>query len=587
MLSTDQRQRAPFAHKSSCASLTTTQLSALRSPFPSQSHWPIPPSPESHQLPLTSDRSIWAQYPFPRKINNETCQAGFSDHPYALGGVGATYSLDTPPSRRHSLPSLFNPNTHRRAFTFPSMSLPNPATVRFISLCFLWYACSAISNNTGKVILNHFKYPVTLTIVQFFFVAFYCAISSQKMLGWSGRLRQPTRNILKGTLPLAAFQVGGHIFGSMAISRVPVSTVHTIKALSPLFTVMAYALLFGVSYSPATYLSLLPLTLGVMLACSFDISFSNIFGLVCALGSTIVFVSQNIFFKKIMPTTSTNEVNSSSKLDKINLLYFSSSMAFILMIPLWIYSDARRLLDLWINPAASESGTSVLFYFFLNGTVHFAQSIIAFALLASTSPVTYSIASLVKRIAVICLAIVWFKQPVHTVQALGIALTGAGLWMYNNAKRDVDRGELKMRHIEALREGVLPSTKMDPCILEGSGVELSYKSAHNSPKPMYPNNYIDLPSSTTTAVNKTTFQIPSTLDHTSHIEAPYPSPPASTSSSPPSDITYLGISKGRQHRLPSEGERFRPPVLNSIRSSVMEETRETGVNEGIAAVVTS
>lgn len=144
-----------------------------------------------------------------------------------------------------------------------------------------------------------------------------------------------------------------------------------------------------------------------------------------------------------------------------------------------------------------------------------------------------------------------------------------------------------MRHIEALREGVLPSTKMDPCILEGSGVELSYKSAHNSPKPMYPNNYIDLPSSTTTAVNKTTFQIPSTLDHTSHIEAPYPSPPASTSSSPPADITYLGISKGRQHRLPSEGERFRPPVLNSIRSSVMEETRETGVNEGIAAVVTS
>lgn len=348
---------------------------------------------------------------------------------------------------------------------------------------------------------------------------------------------------------------------------------------------MAYALLFGVSYSPATYLSLLPLTLGVMLACSFDISFSNIFGLVCALGSTVVFVSQNIFFKKIMPTTSTNEVSSSSKLDKINLLYFSSSMAFILMIPLWVYSDARRLLDLWVNPTVSENGTSVLFYFFLNGTVHFAQSIIAFALLASTSPVTYSIASLVKRIAVICMAIIWFKQPVHTVQALGIALTGAGLWMYNNAKRDVDKGEIKMRHVEALREGVLPSTKMDPCILEGSEVELSYKSAHNSPKPVYPNNYIDLPRSSTTAVNKTTFQVPSILDHTSHIEAPYPSPPASTSSSPPADVTHVGVYKGRRPRLSSEGERFRPPVLNSIRSSAIGEAMETGVNDGMIGVV--
>jgi solute carrier family 35 protein E1 len=28
---------------------------------------------------------------------------------------------------------------------------------------------------------------------------------------------------------MAAFQVGGHIFSSLAISRVPVSTVHTIK----------------------------------------------------------------------------------------------------------------------------------------------------------------------------------------------------------------------------------------------------------------------------------------------------------------------------------------------------------------------
>lgn len=66
------------------------------------------------------------------------------------------------------------------------------------------------------------------------------------------------------------------------------------KALSPLFTVASYALLFRVRYSPSTYVALIPLTLGVMLACSFDLR-ANPFGLVCALGSTIIFVSQNIF----------------------------------------------------------------------------------------------------------------------------------------------------------------------------------------------------------------------------------------------------------------------------------------------------
>jgi solute carrier family 35 protein E1 len=188
-----------------------------------------------------------------------------------------------------------------------------------------------------------------------------------------------------------------------------------------------------------------------MLACSSDISASNVLGLVCAFGSTLIFVSQNIFFKKIMPT---NAETTSSKLDKTNLLYFSSGMAFLLMVPVWLYSDAWRLvLPTW----------RIAFYFFLNGTVHYAQNLLAFAILGSTSPVTYSIASLVKRIAVICLAIIWFKQSVHGTQAVGIALTALGLLMYNNAKRDVERGERRMRQdVLPISEKAHSSPKVQP-----------------------------------------------------------------------------------------------------------------------------
>ena len=81
--------------------------------------------------------------------------------------------------------------------------------------------------------------------------------------------------------------------------------------------------------------------IGVMLACSFDISASNAVGLLCAFGSAIVFVSSNIFFKKIMPTGS---ATSHHKLDKLNLLFYSSSMAFLLMIPIWMYTDLPRFM---------------------------------------------------------------------------------------------------------------------------------------------------------------------------------------------------------------------------------------------------
>ncbi|KAE9392305.1 TPT-domain-containing protein [Gymnopus androsaceus JB14] len=343
----------------------------------------------------------------------------------------------------------------------------------FILLCGLWYMTSALSSNTGKAIMNEFRYPITLTFVQFGFVAFYCLLLMSPVLRFS-KLRSPTKTILKDTIPMGIFQVGGHVFSSMAISRIPVSTVHTIKALSPLFTVTAYALLFGVSYSAKTYTSLLPLTIGVMLACSFDISASNYVGLLCAFGSALVFVSSNIFFKKIMPTNSGGGLSSQSslKLDKINLLFYSSSMAFLLMVPIWLCYDLPVFLsssDHIAHPSHGHSNPhSVTYYFIMNGTVHFAQNIIAFVILSSTSPVTYSIASLIKRVAVICIAIVWFNQSVHPIQAFGILLTFAGLYMYNNAKSDVEKGEKKMLRVEAANKMMLPSTRADARMMAGN-----------------------------------------------------------------------------------------------------------------------
>jgi solute carrier family 35 protein E1 len=109
----------------------------------------------------------------------------------------------------------------------------------------------------------------------------------------------------------------------------------------------------------------------------------------------------------------------------------------------------------------------VTYYFFTNGTVNFLQNIIAFVILSSTSPVTYSIASLIKRVVVICIAIMWFNQAIHPVQAFGIGMTFLGLWMYNNAKGDVEKGEKKMRMVEAQRELMLPSTRADGKMMSG------------------------------------------------------------------------------------------------------------------------
>lgn len=243
------------------------------------------------------------------------------------------------------------------------------------------------------------------------------------------------------TLPLALFQLGGHILSSTATSKIPVSLVHTIKGLSPLFTVAAYRFIFHIHYSTATYLSLIPLTLGVVLACSVELS-GNLPGILYAFVAAIIFVTQNIFSKKLFNEAARAEadgVSPSRKLDKLNLLCYCSGLAFILTFPLWLWTEGFGLIsdfyddgsiDLSNKPLALDHGRLTLEFVF-NGTFHFGQNIIAFVLLSMVSPVTYSVASLIKRVFVIVVAIVWFGSRTTNVQAVGIALTFIGLYLYD------------------------------------------------------------------------------------------------------------------------------------------------------------
>ncbi|KAK5828927.1 triose-phosphate transporter family-domain-containing protein [Linnemannia elongata] len=301
-------------------------------------------------------------------------------------------------------------------------------------ICLSWYMSSAVTNNIGKQIMNQFRYPVTLTFVQFWFVSIFCYMAAA---GFSmTRIRPPTRGIIEMTAPLVGFQVVGHVFSSVAISRVPLSVVHTVKALTPLFTVLFYRVVLGTTYSKATYLSLVPLTAGVMLACRMSLEFNNLVGLTSALLSTLVFVMQNVFTKKILSGNKGKQAH--QKLDKINILFYSATMAAICMIPMWLYTEGWHLM-FSEDPLGHESGstgtwTGISWLLFLNGVSHFFQNFLAFSVLALTSPVTYSIASLIKRIVVIVASIIYFHQTLGLTQWTGVCMTFWGLWMYNSAK---------------------------------------------------------------------------------------------------------------------------------------------------------
>ena len=257
------------------------------------------------------------------------------------------------------------------------------------------------------------------------------------------------------------------------------SLVHTIKGLSPLFTVLAYRVLYNIRYPSSTYLSLIPLTLGVILACSVEFS-SNLLGILCAFSSALIFVTQNIFSKKLFNDAARAEsdgttIDPQQKLDKLNLLCYCSGQAFLLTLPIWLWTDAVPLYSspLSLSPQnlmrTSKSDAYLPLEFFFNGIFHFGQNILAFILLSMTSPVTYSVASLIKRVFVIVMAIIWFGSKTTPVQGLGILLTIFGLYLYDrtSATGKADR-RARLENFRGERP-LLPVASKDATFTESPG----------------------------------------------------------------------------------------------------------------------
>ncbi|KAK5107657.1 hypothetical protein LTR62_000938 [Meristemomyces frigidus] len=345
-------------------------------------------------------------------------------------------------------------------------SLKAPVSLRLVMLCCFWYGTSIITNTSSKAILTTLPRPVTLTVIQFMLVSFWCIF-----LSWLAKhnstvrkalpvlkngIRRPNKEIIIATLPLTAFQIGGHILNSDAMSRIPVSLVHTIKGLSPLMTVLAYRAFLNIRYSTPTYLSLVPLTLGVIMACSASFK-GNLVGLTYAFGSAILFVTQNIVSKKIFNEAAKAEQDgiptARRKPDKLNLLCYSSALAFLITCPIWLWSEGFSIftdylsdgsIDLRQRPGALDHGQLALEFLF-NGTFHFGQSLVAFVLLGMVSPVTYSVASLIKRVAVIIFAIVWFGNPMTGIQGMGFGLTFLGLYLYDRTSDTSAKADKKAR----------------------------------------------------------------------------------------------------------------------------------------------
>lgn len=205
----------------------------------------------------------------------------------------------------------------------------NYSKLKVVILCFCWYLVSSSNNVIGKMVLNSFPFPMTVTMVQLLSITIYSGpffrlwnVRQSSLIEWN--------YYLKYIIPLAFGKFMASVTSHISLWKVPVSYAHTVKATMPLFTVLLTRLLFKEKQTKSVYCSLIPIILGVAIATLTEISF-DMLGLVSALLSTMGFSLQNIFSKKVLKDIGIHH---------LRLLHLLGRLSLIMFLPIWLYSDA-------------------------------------------------------------------------------------------------------------------------------------------------------------------------------------------------------------------------------------------------------
>jgi len=407
--------------------LLPAALLALATLYAGFQAFTVPATPGAHSQQATSLRSHGATLAghlpsfssaaalLPAAVGD--VEDGYEASPAILAAATALAALTV----RRAAEGSAEPAKEEKKSLFDKLKLPI-----FVSL---WYLFNIQYNIQNKKLLAVF--PATWA------VSWWQLSAGVPIAGfmWAfGLLKKPsvTKDDVVKLAPVGAAFSLGQMSTVASLGAGAVSFTHVVKALEPAVNAIASAFLLGQVFHPAVYASLIPVFAGVGLASASELSFT-MYAFGCAMASNFFFVLRNVLSVK---NGSVGQMGDDLITRKTNQLCILTIVATAVLFPLALLlpGGIRDFGAAWAVALKKTSLSNLVYMFLASGFHFFMYQMSSFWVLSQVPPITHSVLNTLKRVVIIIVSIIVFRNPVTAQGAAGTAIAIGGVLLYSLTK---------------------------------------------------------------------------------------------------------------------------------------------------------
>lgn len=294
-----------------------------------------------------------------------------------------------------------------------------------IGLVASWY-----SSNIGVLLLNKyllsnygFKYPIFLTMCHMT----ACSLLSYIAIAWMKVVPMQTIRSRVQFLKISALSLvfcASVVSGNISLRYLPVSFNQAIGATTPFFTAVFAYIITLKREAWMTYVTLIPVVTGVVIASGSEPSF-HLFGFIMCIGATAARALKSVLQGILLSSEG-------EKLNSMNLLLYMAPIAVVLLLPATLVMEENVV---GITLALAREDVRIIWLLLFNSALAYFVNLTNFLVTKHTSALTLQVLGNAKGAVAVVVSILIFRNPVSVTGMLGYTLTVFGVILYSEAKK--------------------------------------------------------------------------------------------------------------------------------------------------------